>query len=440
MNNLLSTSGSFIPKNASSFLCKTGETEINNLRTGVFASMRYVVDTNVLLKHTDKLDHRQIVIPSMVLRELEKHKLSQNQTLAYQARVATRYIEQHVDDIFIDVKDYTVQLGNDFDANYADNKILQCCIDNQFGLITYDLLLKQKARGFQISLLELDAEEERYFGYLESHVEDARYAALCHNLDVNHFELLSNQYLVIKDGDNHADLLKWTGDSHVYVRPRGFDTTYFGKFSPKDAYQRCALDSLRNNTITMIKGKAGSGKSLIALNYAMREIEKGKFDRLICFVNPMASRNSAKLGFYPGTRDEKIMDSAIGSMLCSKFGDKMIVEDLLKGKDKEPPRLILLPFSDIRGFDTTGLRAIVYIIEAQNLDVDLMKLAVQRIGEDSKLIIDGDFDAQVDHSSYEGINNGMRRLSEVFRGESYYGEVELPHIYRSEIAKKADLM
>jgi predicted ribonuclease YlaK len=190
----------------------------------------------------------------------------------------------------------------------------------------------------------------------------------------------------------------------------------------------------------MIKGKAGSGKSLIALSYAMREIEKGKYDRLICFVNPMASRNSAKLGFYPGTRDEKIMDSAIGSMLCSKFGDKMIVEELLKGKDKEPPRLILLPFSDIRGFDTTGLRAIVYIIEAQNLDVDLMKLAVQRIGEDSKLVIDGDFDTQVDHSSYEGANNGMRRLSEVFRGEDYYGEVELPYIYRSEIAKKADEM
>jgi predicted ribonuclease YlaK len=402
--------------------------------------MRYVVDTNVLLNSIETLDHQQIVIPSMVLRELERHKLSQNQSLAFQARMATRYIEQHLNRIEIDVRDYTVTLGSAFDAHYADNKILQCCIDNQHGLITHDLLLKQKARGFQIPLLELDLHDKHYEGYVKSDVEDARYAALCHNLDINHFELLANQYLVIKDGDNYADLLKWTGESHVYVRPRGFDTTYFGKFSPKDAYQRCALDSLRNNTITMIKGKAGSGKSLISLSYAMREIEKGKFDRLICFVNPMASRNSAKLGFYPGTRDEKIMDSAIGSMLCSKFGDKMIVEELLRGKEKEPPKLLLLPFSDIRGFDTTGLRAIVYIIEAQNLDVDLMKLAVQRIGEDSKLIIDGDFDAQVDHSSYEGVNNGMRRLSEVFRGENYYGEIELPYIYRSEIARKADQM
>jgi predicted ribonuclease YlaK len=402
--------------------------------------MRYVVDTNVLLNSMDKLDHRHIVITSMIIRELEKHKLSQNQALAFQARAATRYLELHQADILFDVKDYHVQLGSSFDTQYADNKILQCCIENHYGLITHDLLLKQKARGFQIPLLELDSLEEKYEGYVECDVEDRRYAALCHNLDHNHFELLTNQYLVVKDGESYADLLKWTGDSHTYVRPRGFETTYFGKFSPRDAYQRCALDSLRHNTITMVKGKAGSGKSLIALSFAMREIERGKYDRLICFVNPMASRNSAKLGFYPGTRDEKIMDSAIGSMLCSKFGDKMIVEELLKGKEKEPPKLLLLPFSDIRGFDTTGLRAIVYIIEAQNLDVDLMKLAVQRIGEDSKLIIDGDFDAQVDHSSYEGQNNGMRRLSEVFRGEDYYGEVELPYIYRSKIARKADQM
>ena len=51
----------------------------------------------------------------------------------------------------------------------------------------------------------------------------------------------------------------------------------------------------------MIKGKPGSGKSLIALNYAIQQIERGKYSKLICFVNPVVSRNSAKLGYYPGT-------------------------------------------------------------------------------------------------------------------------------------------
>lgn len=58
--------------------------------------------------------------------------------------------------------------------------------------------------------------------------------------------------------------------------------------------------------------------------------------------------------------------------------------------------LILLPMSDIRGYDTSGMRAGIYISEAQNLSVNLMKLALQRIGDDSICIIDGDCKTQVD--------------------------------------------
>jgi predicted ribonuclease YlaK len=376
----------------------------------------------------------------MVLRELEKLKLSSNPTLAFEARRAVRWLVQQKSKLLFDLKDYKVQLGESFDPDYTDNKLIQCCLNNQYTLMTHDLLLRQKAVGFGIPLVEPVQKQQHYSGYLEVEANDPRYAKLCHNIYENHFNLLINQYLIIRNEDKIVDLLKWNGEYHVHVRPRGFETSYFGKFAPRDVYQRCALDSLKSNALTMIKGKAGSGKSLIALNFAMREIEQGNYHRLICFVNPMAVRNSAKLGYYPGTRDEKIMDSAIGSMLLSKFGDRMILDELIKGKDKEPPKLILLPFSDLRGFDTTGMKAIIYIIEAQNLSTDLMKLALQRAGEDSKLIIDGDFEAQVDHVSYEGANNGMARLSEVFRGEPFYGEIELPIIYRSKIARKADEM
>ena len=96
--------------------------------------------------------------------------------------------------------------------------------------------------------------------------------------------------------------------------------------------------------------------------------------------------------------------------------------------------------SDIRGYDTTGLHAGIYITEAQNLDIELMRLALQRIGEDSICILDGDTKAQVDSSLYAGDNNGMKRVSEVFRGNSIYGEVELQNIYRSKIAQLAELM
>lgn len=138
---------------------------------------------------------------------------------------------------------------------------------------------------------------------------------------------------------------------------------------------------------------------------------------------------------YPGSKNEKLLDSSIGNMLSAKLGGRIAVEQLIAQN-----KLELLPLSDLRGFDTTGMNCAVYIAEAQNTDIELMKLALQRIGEDSICIIDGDFNTQVDMTQYAGINNGMKRASEVFRGEDLYGEVELKNIYRARIADIAERM
>ena len=122
-------------------------------------------------------------------------------------------------------------------------------------------------------------------------------------------------------------------------------------------------------------------------------------------------------------------------MLISKIGSRSEVERLV-----EEETLILLPFSDIRGYSTSGMKAGVYFSEAQNLDCNLIKLGLQRIGEDCICIIDGDYTTQVDMNQYAGNNNGMRRMSEVFRGQDFYGEIELQHIFRSKIAEVADMM
>jgi len=79
----------------------------------------------------------------------------------------------------------------------------------------------------------------------------------------------------------------------------------------------------------MVKGPAGSGKTMISLAYLMSELEKGNLDKIIVFCNTIATANSAKLGFYPGTRDEKLLDSQIGNLLASKFGGKDGVETLM---------------------------------------------------------------------------------------------------------------
>ena len=164
-------------------------------------------------------------------------------------------------------------------------------------------------------------------------------------------------------------------------------------------------------------------------------LEKRKIEKIVIFCNTVATANSAKLGYYPGSKDEKLLDSSIGNMLSAKLGDAFGLEQMItQGK------IQLLPMSDVRGFDTNGMNAGVYITEAQNMDISLMKLALQRIGEDSICIIDGDYNAQVDLSQYAGSNNGMRRMSEVFRGEDCYGEIELQNIYRSKIAMIAEKM
>jgi predicted ribonuclease YlaK len=185
----------------------------------------------------------------------------------------------------------------------------------------------------------------------------------------------------------------------------------------------------------MLRGSAGTGKSYLALGYLFSCLDSGKISKIIIFCNTVATAGSAKLGYYPGSRTEKLLDSQIGNFLISKLGDRTQVERMISDGT-----LLLLPLSDIRGFDTTGMDAGIYITEAQNLDVELMKLALQRIGNDSICILDGDSETQVDLNIYAGSRNGMRRVSEVFRGTSLYGEVTLPICHRSKIAEIAEKM
>lgn len=84
------------------------------------------------------------------------------------------------------------------------------------------------------------------------------------------------------------------------------------------------------------------------------------------------------------------------------------------------------------------MKAGIYITEAQNMTRALAKLALQRVGEDCVLILDGDDQAQVDLPQYEGYNNGLKKVSEVFRGQDFYGEITLKNIYRSKIGKIAE--
>lgn len=410
---------------------------------------RFFLDTNVLLSNLDWVEAQEkVYISATSLRELESIKSSRSKTdeVRYQARKAVRWLTENPDRYEVPLHseaNIQVILANHGLADTPDARIIidaYLMESDDLVFVSNDLLCGLFAKNiFQMDVMSVEnRESDSYKGYREVSLSDEDMAYFYEHLNENTQGLEVNEYLVLKnDKGEVVDLCVWREGSYQKVKIPTIKSTLYGNVKPYngDIYQQMVLDSLSQNQLTMIKGPAGTGKSYLAVGYLLWLLEKGRIDKIIVFCNTVATANSARLGYYPGTKDEKLLDSQIGNMLSSKLGDSFAVEQMIQRE-----RLILLPMSDIRGYDTTNMNAGIYITEAQNMDISLMKLALQRIGEDSVCIIDGDYNAQVDLSQYAGSNNGMRRMSEIFRGQDFYGEVELKNIYRSKIARIAESM
>ena len=414
----------------------------------------YVFDTSSLILEAYTLfeDYSNIIIPSVCLTELENIKTSADKDP--EVKQAVRFLLDLLDDNPDKFEIHVFKNGmlkpareKDLEIN-NDIKILMTAVDydntrhpDETIFVTNDLSLKRIANEFfgNDSIISAEVNDGNYVGYLDLKLSDADMALFYSNQSNNCYGLNINEYLIIRDLNGViVDRLCWTGEGYRQLKYFDFPSKHFGKKMKAyagDVYQALAVDSLFQNKITMLTGPAGSGKTYLSLGYLFYKLEKGDIDKIVIFCNTVATKNSAKLGFYPGSRDEKLLDSQIGNLLVSKIGSRVEVERLI-----EDETLTLLPLSDIRGYDTTGMKAGVYISEAQNLDINMMKLALQRIGEDSICIIDGDTDAQVDLPMYADFYNGMKRASKIFRGKDVYGEVRLQKIHRSKIANIADSM
>lgn len=391
----------------------------------------------------------QFAVSSITFKELERIKTASNKDadVKYSARLLLHLFEQHPDkyEVIIHKLEYEkaivekqLDMNDDMrilsDAYWYNNSIRV----DEVIFVTNDLSLKHIAGLFFGSdmIESIPEEKDDYTGYKEVLADDEMLVNFYQDDSYNHYNLHIGEYLIIRDLDGQVrDVRVWTGHSHRHLKYDNFNSLWFGQVKPykNDIYQKLLFDSLSNNKITLIKGPAGSGKTMVSLAYLMSKLDKGELDRIIVFCNTVATVNSAKLGYLPGSRDEKLLDSQIGNLLISKFGGRDGVEQLINNN-----KLVLLPMSDIRGYDTSGMKAGIYISEAQNLDITLMKLALQRIGEDCVCIIDGDIKSQVDLPQFAGSNNGMRKVSKVYRGDEVYGEVELRNIYRSRIARVAE--
>lgn len=398
-------------------------------------------DTNALIDLYDKIFDEEFYVSRISLRELENIKNSKNkdEETKYRARKLSKMFQEqsYMYHTVCTEFDNDPCLGNDDKIIKAVKFLQDEGIDVIFmtnDACCYNLA---KAEGLKVRSTGAESDDESYLGFRELNLTEEELSDFYSCKDAYmckiHPEILQNEYFFIKTKDEVVDIYRRVGNEAKRVLYPVFSSEFFGDVKPKDIYQRIAMDSMMNNQITIVRGPAGSGKSWLCMSYLFSLLEKGKIDKVIIFCNTVAVKNAAKLGFYPGDKNEKLLDSQVGNFLSSKLGSRMMVEKMIQEE-----KLVLVPAADARGYDTTGMSAGVYIQEAQNLDRELMKLLLQRLGEDTICLIDGDDTAQVDLDAYAGMNNGIKRAVEVFKGQDFFGTVQLQKVRRSRIAEVAD--
>lgn len=388
---------------------------------------QYVVDTCVFMSDLSKLKNPELyVVTSHVLRELRNHQKGSSSERAFHARKAIRYIEANMDTLFFDTWDYDSILDG-LDGEEIDNKLLQCCLENQYGIITNDVLLKIKAKAFGIEQRKLSEvhENDDYTGFKEVSLEDELLELIYTNQydwDVNHYNLLPNQYLIIKDRfGTTAEKRRWTGTTHVPL-----------KLPPKKVVvgqndlQDIALDLLHNKSIPIkfIVGTYGSGKTYLSIKVGLDYIlsRTDGYSKLMMVRNPLGSGEA--IGFLKGDKAQKTDDFF-----------KPIIQHLEGGEQEayllETRGQLLreIPYF-MKGLSLE--ETFVLVDEAEDLNKKLIKLLGTRIGKNSCIVFSGDIEQAEDKYMHD---NGLLYAIEALKGHPLVGIVVLQEDIRSEASK-----
>ena len=167
---------------------------------------------------------------------------------------------------------------------------------------------------------------------------------------------------------------------------------------PLNEEQKNAKDEILKNTLTILAGRAGSGKTLLAVQVALDGLLRRHFTKII-ITRPTVSKE--EIGFLPGDLREK-MDPWIQPIYQNMYAlyDKEKVEKLIADGAIE-----IVPLAFMRG--RTFLDSCIIVDEAQNVTHEQMEMIATRIGLRSKMIVCGD-DHQVDLKSRR--DSGFRFL------------------------------
>ncbi len=206
---------------------------------------------------------------------------------------------------------------------------------------------------------------------------------------------------------------------------------------PRNAEQTFAMNALINKNIPLVSitGKAGTGKTLLALASAL---SVKKEYRQIYIARPVVPLSNKDIGFLPGD-----VESKLAPYMQPLWDNLKVIQDQYPDTDRhhqaittmlKEDKLIVEPLSYIRG---RSLQRIFFIVdEAQNLTPHEIKTIITRVGEGTKIVFTGDI-YQIDHPYLDSESNGLSYLIEHFKGQKLYAHVNLEKGERSELAELA---
>lgn len=377
----------------------------------------YAVDTSTLLREPHIIEEHQCVVLACVLRELEKHKLSRDENLRYQARRATRVLDQN--DVHVDCKDYMVATNTAFDTAYVDNQILSACVANGYGIITDDMLLRIKAQGLGIEVIK-PIEKDSYVGYVDVTLEDKDIAAAYERSENNAHNLVTNQYLIMRSTHgSFIDALRWNGEKLVPLKlPPAKVIKHMNE------HQMCAIDMLNNKDIPIkvIAGHFGSGKTLLNIRMALYHTnDKPTYNKIMAVRNPIGP--GEEVGFLPGTKQDKVQD------FFKPIFQQLDGEQVLQGMIQRGQLEFEIPFY-MKGVSLNNCW--ILVDEAEDLDLKTLKLIGSRMGQGSCVVFSGDI--QQAESKYKN-NNGIKEFIDKAKGNPLVGIVVLKDNIRSSASQ-----
>jgi PhoH-like ATPase len=413
----------------------------------------YVLDTSVLLSDPRALmrfDEHDVVVPVVVVTELEAKR--SHPELGYFARQALRLLDalrvengrldepmsvgeaggtvrvelNHTD---VSVLPSGLQLGDNDTRILAVARNLQAD-GKSVVLVSKDLPMRVKASSVGLPAEEYRAEfvvETGFTGMTEIDVSvddvDRLYDEQV--IDLEAAGDLPCHTGVVLLSDRGSALGRVTADKRVRL-VRG-DREAFG-IHGRSAEQRIALDLLLDPDIGIVSlgGRAGTGKSALALCAGLEAVLERRQHRKVIVFRPLFAVGGQELGYLPGTEGEKM--SPWGQAVFDTLGavtTQEVVEEIV-----DRGMLEVLPLTHIRGRSLHD--AFVIVDEAQSLERNVLLTVLSRVGRDSRVVLTHDV-AQRDNLRV-GRHDGVVAVVEKLKGHPLFAHVTLTRSERSPIA------